>query len=89
MRNQKSKTKFIIKIFIINWLSNEGQAVASILPIIVISWLSFWLNREYAGARVGIGLSTLFAMGLLIVRTNVCFSNKIRNITKLYKIILK
>ncbi|CAJ0578655.1 unnamed protein product, partial [Mesorhabditis spiculigera] len=38
--------------------------------IVVISWVSFWLNREAVQARVGIGVTTVLTMTTLMTSTN-------------------
>ena len=38
--------------------------------IVVISWVSFWLNRGATPARVGLGVTTVLTMTTLISSTN-------------------
>ena len=38
--------------------------------IVVMSWVSFWLNRGAAPARVGLGVTTVLTMTTLISSTN-------------------
>merc|ERR1719495_801969 len=38
--------------------------------IVVVSWVSFWLNRGAAPARVGLGVTTVLTMTTLISSTN-------------------
>ncbi|VDO18512.1 unnamed protein product [Heligmosomoides polygyrus] len=38
--------------------------------IVVISWVSFWLNREAVQARVAIGVTTVLTMTTLMTSTN-------------------
>ncbi|CAJ0942277.1 unnamed protein product, partial [Mesorhabditis belari] len=38
--------------------------------IVIISWVSFWLNREASPARVGLGVTTVLTMTTLITTTN-------------------
>ncbi|VBB28963.1 unnamed protein product [Acanthocheilonema viteae] len=38
--------------------------------IVVISWISFWLNRDATQARVGIGVTTVLTMTTLMTSTN-------------------
>ena len=39
--------------------------------IVIISWVSFWLNRESAPARVALGVTTVLTMTTLMTTTNV------------------
>ena len=38
--------------------------------IVVISWVSFWLNRGATPARVGLGVTTVLTMTTLMASTN-------------------
>ena len=38
--------------------------------IVIISWVSFWLNRGATPARVGLGVTTVLTMTTLISSTN-------------------
>ncbi len=38
--------------------------------IVVISWVSFWLNRNAAPARVSLGVTTVLTMTTLMSSTN-------------------
>ena len=38
--------------------------------IVVISWVSFWLNRGATPARVGLGVTTVLTMTALMASTN-------------------
>lgn len=38
--------------------------------IVVLSWVSFWLNREAVPARVALGITTVLTMTTLISSTN-------------------
>uniref|UniRef100_A0A0M3IXV0 Neur_chan_memb domain-containing protein n=1 Tax=Ascaris lumbricoides TaxID=6252 RepID=A0A0M3IXV0_ASCLU len=38
--------------------------------IVVISWVSFWLNRDATQARVAIGVTTVLTMTTLMTSTN-------------------
>ena len=38
--------------------------------IVIISWLSFWLNRAATTARVGLGVAALLTMTTLTASTN-------------------
>ncbi len=42
--------------------------------IVVISWVSFWLNREATPARVSLGVTTVLTMTTLMTTTNVRLS---------------
>ncbi len=44
--------------------------VPSIL-IVIISWVSFWLSRDAAPARVALGVTTVLTMTTLMTTTNV------------------
>ena len=39
--------------------------------IVIISWVSFWLNREATPARVALGVTTVLTMTTLMTTTNV------------------
>ena len=38
--------------------------------IVIISWVSFWLNRGATPARVGLGVTTVLTMTTLMASTN-------------------
>ncbi len=38
--------------------------------IVIISWVSFWLNRGASPARVGLGVTTVLTMTTLMASTN-------------------
>ena len=38
--------------------------------IVVISWVSFWINRGATPARVGLGVTTVLTMTTLMASTN-------------------
>ena len=38
--------------------------------IVVLSWVSFWLHRDAAPARVALGITTVLTMTTLISSTN-------------------
>ena len=38
--------------------------------IVVVSWISFWLNRDKQADRVGLGVTTVLTITLLLVATN-------------------
>ena len=45
--------------------------------IVIISWVSFWLNREATPARVALGVTTVLTMTTLMTTTNVRFQSSI------------
>ena len=38
--------------------------------IVIISWVSFWINRGATPARVGLGVTTVLTMTTLMTSTN-------------------
>ena len=52
------------------YLSFNFQVYIPSSLIVVMSWVSFWLNRGAAPARVGLGVTTVLTMTTLMASVN-------------------